>query len=189
MKSLAAPRQLDALCEPRLKLLLADDDDRLRALEAGRACEVVEGLIVLEAKNGAEAIQIGLQQRPQLALLDADMPRVGGIEVAMTLRELQPQMRLALQTADPPAYRGRARECRLPLFDKLQLDRVFNWLELQAQSFVEARILQPKRRFECSACGYSIARSVPPERCPMCQREDTWINSRWRSYSADYGFV
>jgi CheY-like chemotaxis protein len=55
--------------------------------------------------------------------LDVDMPRLGGIEVAMTLRELRPQMRLALQSADSHAHRDRARECRLPLFDKVEIDR------------------------------------------------------------------
>jgi CheY-like chemotaxis protein len=179
MKSLAAVRQPDAHGQPRVQLLLADDDPSLRALVAARACDVVDALVVLEAEDGPEAIQIGLQRAPQLALLDVNMPRLGGIDVAIALRELRPQMRLALHTTDPHTHRERARECRLPLFDKLDLDRVFGWLELQAQSF-EPRPLQQKRSLVCSACGYGIARSTPPARCPMCQREDTWIHSPWR---------
>jgi rubrerythrin len=27
----------------------------------------------------------------------------------------------------------------------------------------------------CSVCGYGIVRSVPPERCPMCQRSERWL--------------
>jgi CheY-like chemotaxis protein len=78
--------------EPRVQLLLADDDAMLRSLVAARVRSTVTALAVLEAKDGAEAIQLGLQQRPQIALIDVNMPRVGGIEAAITLRDLQPQM-------------------------------------------------------------------------------------------------
>jgi len=189
MESLAALRQPHADQQPRVQLLLADDDARMRSLVAAQARDLVDRLAVLEAADGAEAIQIGLQRTPQLALLDVNMPRLGGIEVAMTLRELRPQMRVALHTAHPLTHRERARECRLPLFDKLELDRVVGWLELQARSLVEPSALQPQRTFECSACGYGIARALPPERCPMCQREDTWIHSPWRPFTADRGFA
>jgi len=189
MESLAAPRQPHADRQPRVQLLLADVDARLRSLVAARACELIDALVVLEAGDGAEAIQIGLQQHPQLALLDVTMPRLGGIEVAVMLRELRPQMRLALHTADPRAYRERARECRLPLFDKLEFDRAYGWLELQVHSVVAPRALPQKRSLVCSACGYGIARSAPPERCPMCQREIPWIHSPWRPYTAGRGFA
>jgi len=179
MESLSALRRPHADRRPRVQLLVADDDAGLRSLLAARACEVVDALVVLEAGDGAEAIQLGLQLKPQVALLDVNMPRLDGIEVAITLRELLPEMRLALHTADPVVHRDRARECRLPLFDKLRLERAFAWLELQAQSFVEPRAPQQRRSFECVACGYGIARSVPPERCPMCQGKDTWIGSPW----------
>jgi CheY-like chemotaxis protein len=95
--------------EPRVQLLLADDDAMLRSLVAARVRSTVTALAVLEAKDGAEAIQLGLQQRPQIALIDVNMPRVGGIEAAITLRDLQPQMCLALQTGEPAAHRERAR--------------------------------------------------------------------------------
>jgi CheY-like chemotaxis protein len=189
MESLAALRQPHADRRPHVRLLLADDDAGLRSLMAARAYAIADALVVVEASDGAEAIQIGLQRQPQVALIDVDMPRLGGIAVAMTLRELRPQMRLALHTADPLAYGDRARECRLPLFDKLELDGVVDWLERQTQSFVEPSALRQRRSLECSACRYGIVRSVPPSRCPMCQREDTWIHSPWRPYAVDRGFA
>lgn len=36
----------------------------------------------------------------------------------------------------------------------------------------------PKLSLECSECGYGAVCAVPPERCPMCQGEGTWIDSR-----------
>jgi CheY-like chemotaxis protein len=162
--------------EPEVTLLVADDDPSLRALLATRAGLAVEGLAVLEAEDGSAAVQIGLQQRPGLALLDVQMPRLGGIEVAVTLRELQPDMRIALCTAQPDAYRERARELGLPLFDKLDVDRAMRWLELQARAVREAEA--GTRSLRCSVCGYGVARRTPPARCPMCQRERDWISTR-----------
>jgi CheY-like chemotaxis protein len=166
--------------EPRVQVLLADADSDLRSLMATCVRDTIEALGVLEAKDGAEAIQIGLQRRPQIALLDVDLPRLGGIEVAVVLRGLHPHMRLALQTDDPFAHRDRADERRLPLFDKLEPERVLGWLELQARACAGRRDPLQKRSLECSVCGYGIARAIPPERCPMCQGEDTWIHTPWR---------
>lgn len=187
MESLAALRQPPANRQPRVQLLLAGHDAGLRSLVAAGARDVVDALVVLEAADGAEAIQIGVQRTPELALLDVHMPLVGGIEAAMTLRELRPQMRVALHTADPLVHRERARACRLPLFDTFELDRVFGWLELQVRSIHEPRATQQKRSLVCSACGYGIARSAPPDRCPMCQREGTWVHSPWRPFTAGRG--
>jgi len=165
--------------ESRIHLLLADDDAGLRSLMATCVRDTVGSLTVLEAGNGAEALQIGLQREPQLALLDVNMPRLSGIDVALTLRELRPQTRIALHTADTAAHRHRAHECGLMLFDKLHLDRAFRWVELQAQACGE-----PTQVLECAACGYGVARSTPPDRCPMCQREETWVELPSRAVAA-----
>lgn len=188
MVSLESAREPYAIREPGVRLLVADADARLRSLVAARACNVLDTLVVLEAEDGAEAVQLGLQQQPQLALLDVSMPRLGGIEVAVTLRALQPQMRIALQASDPAACREQARECLLPLFDKMEVDEVCGWVEVEARSFAELRGHRQKRSLTCSACGYGVARSAPPERCPMCQREDTWVHADWRPFSSARGF-
>jgi rubrerythrin len=41
-----------------------------------------------------------------------------------------------------------------------------------------------KHNLECATCGYGIARPVPPERCPMCQADGTWVHAAWRPFSA-----
>lgn len=171
--------------EPRIQLLLAGGDTRMRSRLVSCARDAVEAIAVLEAEDGAEAIQLGLQRRPQIALLDVAMPKVGGIEVAITLRGLQPEMRLALQTADPRAHRDLARAYRLPLFDKVELERALSWLEVQVQSCAADEPgprLPQKRSLECSSCGYGICRARAPERCPMCQAEGGWIHAPWRPF-------
>jgi CheY-like chemotaxis protein len=151
----------------RNALLLADDDACMRSLVRTTVDNDLDGLAILEAADGAEAIQLGLQERPQLALLDLNMPRLSGIEAAVVLRELVPQLRIALYSAEPEPHRERAYGLGLPLFHKLDLDRATHWLSVHAPR---------KLGFVCAACGYGVQRSAPPRRCPMCCSEDGWLH-------------
>lgn len=169
MESLAV---VPALANEPVELLIADDDAALRSLIAVRARAALAAVAVLEAADGAEAVQLCLQRRPQIALLDVNMPRLDGIEVALVLRELLPGLRLALHTGDPAAHTEAARELCLPLFDKLELDHALRWLERQARS--SAAGAPRKLTLECVWCGYRIERAAPPERCPMCHAEDAF---------------
>lgn len=162
-----------------LGILVADDDRSVRALLSSCAREALGEIVVLEAEDGAQAIQVGLQQRPAIALLDVNMPRLGGIEAAITLRALRPGMRVALQTADPLTHRERAWEHELPLFGKLELDRTLSWLRAQTEWNPDSQPAEPARKLDlrCTACGYGVLRSAPPRRCPMCQAENVWIHA------------
>jgi CheY-like chemotaxis protein len=115
MESLAFLSDSARLDDEQIALLIADGDPASRSLAVVRALGSVERLAVHEAADGPEAIQIALQRRPRVALLDVDQPRLGGIEVALVLRELLPGLRLALQTDDPSAHTDTVRElCLTP---------------------------------------------------------------------------
>jgi len=43
-----------------------------------------------------------------------------------------------------------------------------------------------KRSLVCSVCGYGIACRTPPELCPMCLREGTWVHPPWRPFGHAY---
>ena len=115
--------------QPSIQLLVADDDPRTRSQLALCVADIVGEVVVLEAADGAEAIQLGLQRSPDIALLDVNMPRLGGIEAAITLRDLRPRIRLGLRTGDPLTHRQHAHEHGLPLLSKLDLDRTLSWLQ------------------------------------------------------------
>jgi two-component system CheB/CheR fusion protein len=74
------------MCASPVKLILiADDYDDAAALMA----ELVQHATPYEAiaaKDGREAIDLAQQRRPDVAILDIDMPQIGGIEVARILR-------------------------------------------------------------------------------------------------------
>jgi CheY-like chemotaxis protein len=64
--------------------LIVEDDPATRALEA----EVLEadGLAVLTAKNGEEAIRLACERRPAVILLDLALPTASGFDVLKTLK-------------------------------------------------------------------------------------------------------
>ena len=63
---------------PKRKILVADDADTFRHLEAAQL--KVLGHEVLQAKNGAEPLKIALEARPDLILLDVQMPVMDGMQ-------------------------------------------------------------------------------------------------------------
>ena len=132
MESLAVLPDLSQPGPDPIGLLIADDDAAFRSLVAAQAYEAFDGLAVYEAADGAEAIQLALQRRPAMALLDVNMPRLDGIEVALVLRGLLPGLQLALQSGEADVHSERARESCLPLFDKLDSARALRWLRNQA---------------------------------------------------------
>ena len=70
---------------PEGLVLVADDEESIRVL-----CRVnlqVEGVEVLEARDGSEALEIAMRERPDLVLLDVMMPEIDGWEVARSLAE------------------------------------------------------------------------------------------------------
>ena len=161
-----------------IRLLVADDDTTARSLLVASTRELAGEIAVLEAEDGAAAVQLGLQERPESALLDVSRPRLGGIETALTLRELQPRMRIALHAGDPRTHRERAREELLPLFGKLEPDDTLAWLRAQVEWATRAEPaarVPRKHDIVCGACGYGIMRTTPPDQCPMCQAENDWV--------------
>ena len=69
-------------------VLIADDEPRITKLVSIALSE--EGLRVVTASNGTEAIQKADEYRPDIVLLDIVMPDLDGIEVMRQLRERRP---------------------------------------------------------------------------------------------------
>ena len=178
----------NAWSEPvtEVRVLVADDDKGVRAHFVSLLGAANGIASTLEAEDGAEAVQVGLQLRPEIAVVDLNMPRLSGVEAVQTLRALQPSMRIALQSSDPDDLRARAGGLGIPLFDKLECERLVHWVEMQARSFgpcaekpvAAVSALARRRDLICSLCGYGIVSRKPPERCPMCHIDAAWTESR-----------
>ncbi len=93
MSCIVKVKRLDGMSKTRTApmrdgapVLIADDDDALRMLI--RACLEAHGYEVIEAENGAQAVELFSEHEPALVLMDVVMPRLDGFDACRALREL-----------------------------------------------------------------------------------------------------
>ena len=71
----------------KLRIVIADDERPARAFLRNLLVDFEDVEIVGEAENGAEAVELIEKTRPDLALLDLNMPEVGGLEAVKMIRK------------------------------------------------------------------------------------------------------
>jgi DNA-binding NarL/FixJ family response regulator len=83
---------------PRTRVLIADDHTIFR--EGVRALlESADDLEVIgEAADGREAIDRSQRLRPDIVLMDIQMPGLGGLEAALEIRRAQPDVKIVVLT-------------------------------------------------------------------------------------------
>lgn len=93
------------------RILLAEDQRMVRGALAALLSFEHDFEVVAEVSSGDEVVAAALRTRPQVALLDIEMPGMDGIEAAAELRrELPACTTLILTTFGRPAYLRRAME-------------------------------------------------------------------------------
>jgi two-component system, LytTR family, response regulator len=71
----------------KLRIIIADDERPARAFLRNLLADLETVEIVGEAETGAEAVELIEKHKPDLALLDLQMPEVGGLEAVKLLRK------------------------------------------------------------------------------------------------------
>ena len=80
-----------------IRLMLADDHRMLReGLSRSMREEGFE--VVAEARNGAEAVQLATQVKPDVILMDVTMPELDGVEACRQIRDSYPVARVVMLT-------------------------------------------------------------------------------------------
>lgn len=71
------------------KVLIVDDEPNILILmeQALEKLEDEDGVELLTAKNGIEALEIIKSQKPNLVFLDVMMPKMNGLEVCQTVKQ------------------------------------------------------------------------------------------------------
>jgi two-component system response regulator DesR len=94
-----------------IRLLLAEDQGMVRGALAALLAFEPDFEVVAEVSSGDEVVPAAREARPDVALLDIEMPGIDGIEAAGRLHEELPGCKaLILTTFGRPAYLRRAME-------------------------------------------------------------------------------
>jgi DNA-binding NarL/FixJ family response regulator len=100
MSQHAAAGPLPSRAGTPLRCLVADDHPALVA--AVSAVLESEGFdVVAKASDGLTAVAGAKETRPDVALIDYRMPRLGGVDLVEQLRTCSPETLVAVYTADP----------------------------------------------------------------------------------------
>lgn len=123
-------------------ILIADDDAGIRSLL--QATLHLDGVTLIEAANGAEAIAMARAAHPDIVLLDVMMPFLDGFEVCQRLRAAPETARshiIILTRLDRPEYQSMARTVGANEF----LNKPFSPLTLLQRIYdvLESRSRQP----------------------------------------------
>src|SRR5437762_13593031 len=96
-------------------ILVADDEPQIRRVL--RSTLSSKGYVIIEAKTGEEAVEAVRKEKPDLVLLDVNMPGIGGIAACREIRQSSdaPIIMLTVRNAEPDkvleigraAWRGR----------------------------------------------------------------------------------
>lgn len=82
----------------RINILLADDHNVLRQGIA-QVLESQEDMnVVAQARNGEEALHLARVHRPNIVLLDINMPKMDGVEITRKIIEEFPEIRVIILT-------------------------------------------------------------------------------------------
>jgi two-component system response regulator NreC len=81
-----------------ISILIADDHGVLRAGLRALLSAEPDLEVVADADNGDDALRLAGELRPEVVLLDVNMPGMGGIEVTRRIKEIYPEMRVLILT-------------------------------------------------------------------------------------------
>ncbi|RGC67027.1 putative transcriptional regulatory protein NarL [Micromonospora sp. MW-13] len=91
-----------------IRLLLADDEDMLRGALAALLGLEADIEVVAEASTSTDAVRLALEHRPDIAVLDLEMPPADGLRAAEEIRATLPTRIVLVTRHARPAVLRRA---------------------------------------------------------------------------------
>jgi DNA-binding NarL/FixJ family response regulator len=80
-----------------IRILVADDHEIMRQ-GIVHVLGSLNGVEILQAQNGAEAVQIAANEKPDLIILDVSMPVLDGFSAAREIKNASPQTPIIILT-------------------------------------------------------------------------------------------
>ena len=160
-----------------LRVAIADDERPARSFLAAMLRGFDDVKLVGEASNGAEAIELIERERPDLALLDLQMPEIDGLSVVRLLKKSRMPLVAFVTAYDEYAVRAfelNAVDYLLKPVDRARLRDALN----RAQERLERADLRMEAvsRMDAAAASYEEATRPPIlERIPIRQKDEIVI--------------
>jgi CheY-like chemotaxis protein len=123
------------------KILVVDDEAHIRKFVT-LFVQSLGDLTVFQAPNGNEAQQIYERERPNLVLLDVNMPRIDGLQTLRNLKEFDPKCTVLMLTS--LVNRQTVEEClRLGALGYLRKDNPPDEMMAQLKRILTAALAPP----------------------------------------------
>ncbi|GAB4202211.1 MAG: response regulator transcription factor [Roseiflexaceae bacterium] len=93
--------------ERAIRVVVADDHNVVRAGIRELLADEPDIEVVGEARNGRDAVDIALARRPDVVVMDINMPVLSGVEATRQIRAVAPEVRVLVLTSyqdDPYIY-------------------------------------------------------------------------------------
>ncbi|RYG87260.1 MAG: response regulator, partial [Alphaproteobacteria bacterium] len=115
---------------PPLRVLLVDDDDRLRSVLSEGLAD--HGHLVIVAGNGSEALSLIERETPQIAVLDFAMPGMNGAVLAQQIAARLPNLPIIFVSgyADTASIKNAAGDNATILQKPFELDRLISAMKM-----------------------------------------------------------
>jgi DNA-binding NarL/FixJ family response regulator len=80
------------------RIILADDHAMVRRGVAESIAEVSGWVVVAQAEDGREAVELVAKHKPDLAILDLTMPELNGLDATRQILAIQPDIKILILT-------------------------------------------------------------------------------------------
>jgi two-component system, LytTR family, response regulator len=157
-----------------LRVIVADDERPARAFLSGLLRHFEDVEVVAEAAGGAECVELVEQHRPDLVLLDLQMPEVDGLSVVRMIRRDRLPLIAFVTAFDEFAVRAFEMNAVDYLLKPVEPTRLRNTVN-RAIERLERADLRPEAADRVRAAASDYAASQPPallRRIPVRKRDD-----------------
>lgn len=163
----------DGFMETKLRVVIADDERPARSFLAATLTSFEDVELIGEATNGAEAVEMIEQKRPDLALLDLQMPELDGLGVVRTLRKDRLPLFAFVTAYDEYAVRAFELNAVDYLLKPVERSRLRDTINRAQERLEQSELREIEaERVRAAAADYETARTGFLERIPIRQRED-----------------
>ena len=161
----------------RLRIFIADDERPAREYLKRLLAEFGDVELIGEAKNGTEALEAIKQLKPDLALLDLQMPEISGIEVARQLRKTQMPLTAFVTAFDEYAVQAFELNAVDYLLKPVESARLRETIDRAKDRFEHSdwRAAETERIAGAAATYEASARNEPLTRIPVKKRDDIYL--------------